>query len=101
MSNFVKFNPEEWIRSDDDLVAILNDALSSGDQKYLLSVLGLIAKRQGMTEVAKSANTDRSHLYRMLSEKGNPSIEKTLQLFKALNIKLQATISIPNVTASA
>lgn len=38
-SRFKKFKLEDWIRSDDDLVALLNDALASTNQKYLLTVL--------------------------------------------------------------
>ena len=33
-SGFKQFKLEEWIRSDDDLVALLNDALASANQKF-------------------------------------------------------------------
>ena len=91
-SRFEKFKLEDWIRSDDDLVALLNDALASANQKYLLTVLGHMAKRQGLDQVAQRAHLERSELEQMLSETGNPSWEQFWALCQALNIKLQAKI---------
>ena len=91
-SRFKKFKLEDWIRSDDDLVALLNDALASANQKYLLTVLGHMAKRQGLDQVAQRAHLERSELEQMLSETGNPSWEQFWALCQALNIKLQAKI---------
>ena len=91
-SRFKKFKLEDWIRSDDDLVALLNDALASTNQKYLLTVLGHIAKRQGLDQMAQRAHLERSELEQMLSETGNPSWEQFWALCQALNIKLQAKI---------
>ena len=97
-TEFSEFHLEDWIKSDEDLVVLLNDALSSGNQKYLLQILGLMAKRKGMSEIAGEAATDRAHLYRLLSEKGNPSLEKFLQILKAVNVHLSASI-VPPKTA--
>lgn len=91
-SRFEKFKLEEWIRSADDLVAILNDALACANQKYVLSVLSLMAKRQGLNQVAQRAHLERSELEQMLSETGNPSWEQFWALCQALNIRLQAKI---------
>ena len=41
---------------------LLNDALSSGNQKYLLQILGIMAKRKGITEIAGETSTNRAHL---------------------------------------
>ena len=65
-SGFKQFKLEEWIRSDDDLVALLNDALASANQKFLLVVLGAAAKRQGLDAVAQ-----RAHLERPATPPGN------------------------------
>ena len=91
-SRFEKFKLEEWIRSADDLVALLNDALASANQKFLLVVLGAAAKRQGLNQVAQRAHLERSELEQMLSETGNPSWEQFWALCQALNIRLQAKI---------
>lgn len=91
-SRFKKFKLEDWIRSDDDLIALLNDALASTNQKYLLTVLGHMAKRQGLDQVAQRAHLERSELEQMISETGNPSWEQFWALCQALNIKLQAKI---------
>lgn len=91
-SRFEKFKLEEWIRSADDLVAILNDALASANQKFLLVVLGAAAKRQGLDQVAQRAHLERSELEQLLSETCNPSWEQFWALCQALNIRLQAKI---------
>lgn len=91
-SGFKQFKLEEWIRSDDDLVALLNDALASANQKFLLVVLGAAAKRQGLDAVAQRAHLERSELEQLLSETRNPSWEQFWALCQALNIKLQAKI---------
>ena len=91
-SRFEKFKLEDWIRSDNDLAALLNDALASANQKYLLTVLGHMAKRQGLDQVAQRAHLERSELEQMISETGNPSWEQFWALCQALNIKLQAKI---------
>ncbi len=99
-SRFEKFKLEDWIRSDDDLIALLNDALACANQKYVLSVLSLMAKRQGLNQVAQRAHLERSELEQMLSETGNPSWEQFWALSQALNIKLQAKIE-PSAQALA
>ncbi len=99
-SRFEKFKLEDWIRSDDDLIALLNDALASANQKYLLTVLGHMAKRQGLDQVAQRAHLERSELEQLLSETGNPSWEQFWALSQALNIKLQAKIE-PSAQALA
>ena len=105
-SGFKQFKLEEWIRSADDLVALLNDALTSANQKFLLVVLGAAsanqkfllvvlgaaAKRQGLDQVAQRAHLERSELEQLLSETGNPSWEQFWALCQALNIRLQAKI---------
>lgn len=91
MTEFKEFNLEDWIRSDDELVDLLNDALESGNQQYLLQILGIMAKRKGMSAIAGECATDRTHLYRLLSEKGNPTLDKFLQILRALNIHLSAS----------
>ena len=50
-SRFEKFKLEDWIRSDDDLVALLNDALASANdlrdrQPLLGTVLGAVPSPQ-------------------------------------------------------
>ena len=91
MTEFKEFHLEDWIRSDDELIDLLNDAFESGNQQYLLQILGIMAKRKGMSATAGECATDRTHLYRLLSEKGNPTLDKFLQILRALNIHLSAS----------
>lgn len=91
MEQLHKFKIEDWIRDNDTLKAVLNDALASGDTKYLLEVLGIYAKHKGLAQVADNTSIDRTYLYRMLSKDGNPAFDKIVKVFKALNLNLRVT----------
>ena len=61
MTEFTEFNLEDWIRDDEELLGLLNDALESGNQQYLLQILGIMAKRRGMAETAEQCSTSPAH----------------------------------------
>ena len=88
---FKEFDLNDFIKSDDELFFLLNDALASSDAGYLLDVLGVYAKRKGLSDVSKRSTVDRSYLYKALSRKGNPGIKTLIQILNALGIKLTAS----------
>lgn len=50
-----------------------------------------------MSKIAKESNTNRAHLYKILSENGNPSAKKKLmQIMDVLGIELSATLKKHN-----
>lgn len=50
-----------------------------------------------MGQVAKKANLDRTHLYRMLSDQGNPELKSVSALLSTLGFRLAVA---PNKTLS-
>lgn len=44
--------------------------------------------RGGMGRIARLTDISREHIYRMLSEKGNPELETLKKLLSALNLKI-------------
>jgi probable addiction module antidote protein len=46
--------------------------------------LGVVARAKGMTNIAKKTGLAREHLYKSLSENGNPTLETTLAVMKAI-----------------
>lgn len=54
-TEFSEFNLEDWIKSDEDLIVLFNDALASCNQKYLLHILEIMVKRQAMRKIADKA----------------------------------------------
>lgn len=55
----------------------------------LLRALGEVARAKSMTELSKQTGICRQHLYRALSEHGNPSVETLIKILEAFNLKLR------------
>jgi probable addiction module antidote protein len=51
----------------------LNQAASDSDYRVFLLALGQVAKAIGFSELAKMTSIERTTLYKMLSQKGNPT----------------------------
>jgi len=80
----LKSNPEYAL-------GYLNLALSDEDPKVLLlAVKDIIEAKSSISKIAKSTGLNREHVYRMLSEEGNPSMINVLKVLKALGLSLQA-----------
>ena len=71
---------------------LLNDALASGDARYVSQALGVIARARGMTAVAREAGGTREALYKALSENGDPRLTTLLGVARALGVTLTAHV---------
>jgi probable addiction module antidote protein len=60
---------------------------------FLASLKEVIQAKGGVTEFSKQAHINRQHIYRMLSDKGNPSFDNIGSLLIALGLKLQVEIT--------
>ena len=67
---------------------LLSEAMASGDASVIAATLGLIARAQGMTRVAKVAGITREALYRSLSSGGDPRLSTLVGVTKALGLRL-------------
>ena len=69
--------------------AYLNAALEDDDKNVFLLALRDVAEAHGgMKEVARLTKISREHIYRMLSEKGNPELATLKNLLNAIGLKL-------------
>lgn len=69
--------------------AYLNAALEDNDRKVFLLALRDVAEAHGgMTKLARLTHISREHIYRMLSEKGNPELSTLKNLLSAVGLKL-------------
>jgi probable addiction module antidote protein len=91
MSNYVKFDPSEYLDSDEAIVIFLEDILESGDPKIIAAGLGDVARAMGMTELAAKTGLSRESLYRALSDEGNPRLDTLLKVLGALGVKLSVS----------
>lgn len=68
----------------------LSEALQSGEQRVFLKALRLAVQASGKSgdQLAKAAGIGRTHLYRALSETGNPSWGAIVALLKELGLDI-------------
>lgn len=77
--------------SEEELAAVINAALASGDPASFVDALGNIARARGMTQVAKEAGLARESLYRSLGAGGNPEFATVLKVMAAVGLRLEAS----------
>jgi probable addiction module antidote protein len=73
-------------------IAIMADALETGDAGYIAKALGVVARAKGMAEISAQTGLSREQLYRSFSEKGNPTLKTMLAVMKALGIDMTAKL---------
>jgi probable addiction module antidote protein len=88
METVSKWDPAEFIDTKEDVIAHLTVALEDGDIKYLLKIMGDIARSEGMAQIARELGVTREGLYKSLSPDGNPSFETVIKLLDILGFQL-------------
>ena len=71
---------------------LIDDAFSTGNAAYIARAIGVVARARGMTALAKETGLSRQALYSALSEDGNPSLDTTMRVVRALGIDLHAGV---------
>lgn len=84
-----KYDPVEYLETEEDLSAYLNAALEDGDPAVLSAALGDIARASGMTKLSRETGITRDGLYKALSPTGNPSFATVKKVLDALGMKLE------------
>jgi probable addiction module antidote protein len=85
---------DEGLKDLAEAVAYLNAALAEDDPEvFLLALRDLIRTREGgLAGVAEAAQLNREHLYRVLSENGNPELRSLEALLDALGFRLSVDL---------
>src|SRR5689334_7953760 len=68
--------------------AFLKAALEDGDPRVFLQALRHVAQARGMSKVAAKSKLNRESLYKMLSKRGNPSLQSLGALLDSLGFRL-------------
>jgi len=85
---FAKYDPAEVIKTKEDVIAFLEEAIEENAPEFLLETLGHIARSKGMTQLAKELDVDRKGLYKALSNTGNPSFKTIYRVLYFLGYQL-------------
>ena len=92
MTETQPYDSADYIETDAALAEYLTAAFEEGDAALFRHALGVAARARGMTRIARSAGLSRESLYKALSEGGNPSLDTTLRVLKAMNLRLTAAV---------
>jgi probable addiction module antidote protein len=82
------FDTAEFLDDDETIAAYLDEAMATGDRKFIAQSIGVVARARGMTQIAKDTGLSRESLYRALGDDGNPEFSTLLAVISALGLRL-------------
>ena len=83
-----RYDTADYLKTKKDVVAYLNAVLEEDDPALIAHALGVVARAEGMGEIAKQAGLTRPSLYKAHSEGGQPEFSTVLKVVRALGLKL-------------
>lgn len=88
---YKKFDAADYLTDLDDVAVFLEVALedSAEDPTALPHALGVIARLQNMSELARRVDMSRDGLYKALSSDGNPTWTTVLKVTNALGLRFE------------
>lgn len=83
------FDATKYIKTDEDLVELLQDAFSTGELPYIrLAILHCI-KIKGASAIARKTGLNRQALYTAFGEDGNPTLNTIASVLAALDLNVR------------
>jgi probable addiction module antidote protein len=83
-----RYDSADLLKTKKDVAAYLDAVFEDCDPALISHALGVVARAEGMGEVAKAAGLTRPSLYKALSEDGRPEFSTVLKVIRALGLKL-------------
>lgn len=77
------------LKDPEEAAEYLNAVLEEDDPQLFLAALRDVADAYGVGKIAKKTDLNRTSLYRMLSEEGNPEIYSVFSLLGAMGLRLK------------
>ena len=90
-SKYARFDAADYLDDLDDVATYLEIALqeSTEDPTAVPRALGVIARSQNMSELARRVGMSRDGLYKALSADGNPTWSTILKVTNALDLRFE------------
>ncbi|OFE17164.1 addiction module antitoxin [Humibacillus sp. DSM 29435] len=90
-SKYTTFEAADYLENLDDVATYLEIALqeSAEDPTAIPRALGVIARSQNMSELARRVEMSRDGLYKALSADGNPTWSTILKVTGALGLRFE------------
>lgn len=84
------FDASLYLDDAESQAELLSEALATGDARFIVHTLGVIARARGMTELARATGLGRSSLYKAVADDANPTIETLMKVLEGLQLSLRA-----------
>ena len=90
-AKYTRFDAADYLGDVDEVAAYLEIALqeSAEDPTAVPRALGVIARSQNMSELARRVGMSRDGLYKALSADGNPTWSTILKVTNALGLRFE------------
>ncbi|GAB94192.1 putative addiction module antidote protein [Kineosphaera limosa] len=90
-AKYTRFDAADYLEDLDDVAAYLEIALEQSDEdpSAVPRALGVIARSQNMSELARRVGMSRDGLYKALSADGNPTWSTILKVTHALGLRFE------------
>ncbi len=82
------YNPFDFLETQEEINEYMADAFLDNDPRLFLIALGHLARKKGMTQIAKETGLNREGLYRSLSGDGNPGYIAIAKIIRALGLDM-------------
>lgn len=92
-SDTIPWDSAKYLRTKEDVAGYLELAFEDGDSAEIAHALGVVARSEGMTQIARETGLSRESLYRALSRDGNPEMTTILKVMRALGLRLTVSSS--------
>lgn len=88
---YTRFDAADHLENLDDVAAFLEAALEDSveDPSAVPHALGIIARSQNMSELARRVDMSRDGLYKALSADGNPTWSTIIKVTNALGLRFE------------
>jgi probable addiction module antidote protein len=84
------FDAADHLGSEEAQLALLNDAIGTGNIAYIANAVGAVARaRAGMSKLARDTGIKRQTLTKSLSKKGNPTLATIVPVLDKLGLRMQ------------
>lgn len=86
--DILPFDVSELLDSDEGIEEFMLSAFETDDPAVIAKSLGIVARAQNMSRLARDVGMSRSALYRALSGEGNPEFATIAKVMKALGLRM-------------
>ncbi len=80
------FNPFDYIETQEEINTYLAELLQDEDPRLFISALGHLAKKHGMSEVARACGVNRESLYKSFNGAVSPRWDTVVKVMRVLNV---------------